>query len=211
MPFQCYTTPQILQPRIYMELYREAIERFQRLFECAQGLGLTEPAAMTLATADRHGRPSARTVLLKQVSEAGFVFYTNMHSRKGRQLSENPRAALCLFWQPLLQQVLIEGDVYGLEPQEADAYWATRARLSQLGAWASQQSEPLQSRECLEHRLDELEARYAGQAVPRPPHWSGYRLVPNLIEFWQARSGRLHDRYRYWLEAGIWRCGWIQP
>lgn len=194
-----------------MEVYREAIDRFRRLFECAQSVGLTEPAAMTLATADRHGRPSARTVLLKQVGEEGFVFYTNAHSRKGQQLSENPRAALCLFWQPLMQQVLIEGGVHCVEPQEADAYWATRARPSQLGAWASQQSEPLESRECLERRLKELEARYADQPVPRPPHWTGYRLVPDLIEFWCARAGRLHDRYRYWLDAGVWRCGWIQP
>lgn len=194
-----------------MDVYREAIERFRHLFESAQSVGLTEPAAMTLATADRHGRPSARTVLLKQVSEEGLVFYTNAHSRKGRQLSENPRAALCLFWQPLMQQVLIEGSVHCVESQEADAYWATRARPSQLGAWASQQSQPLQSRECLERRIQELEARYANQSVPRPPHWTGYRLVPDLIEFWSARSGRLHDRYRYWLEAGVWCCGWIQP
>lgn len=194
-----------------MKVYREAIDRFRRLFECAHGVGLSEPAAMTLATADRHGRPSARTVLLKQVSEEGFVFYTNTHSRKGQQLSENPRAALCLYWQPLMQQVLIEGEVRFVDSQEADIYWATRARPSQLGAWASQQSQPLGSRECLENRIKELEARYADQPVPRPPHWTGYRLVPNLIEFWCARSGRLHDRYRYWLEAGVWRCGWIQP
>ncbi|MCO6440478.1 MAG: pyridoxamine 5'-phosphate oxidase [Nitrococcus mobilis] len=194
-----------------MELYREAIERFQRLFERAQNTSLTEPAAMTLATADRQGRPTARTVLLKQVSEAGLVFYTNTHSRKGRQLSENPRAALCLFWQPLLEQVLIEGSVQLVAPQEADSYWVTRERASQLGAWASQQSEPLESRAWLENRVKELEARYADQPVPRPPYWTGYRLMPDLIEFWRARPGRLHERYRYWLEGGGWRCGQIQP
>ncbi|EAR21204.1 pyridoxamine 5'-phosphate oxidase [Nitrococcus mobilis] len=194
-----------------MELYREAIERFQRLFERAQNTALAEPAAMTLATADRHGRPSARTVLLKQVSEAGLVFYTNTHSRKGRQLSENPRAALCLFWQPLLEQVLIEGSVQLVAAQEADGYWATRERASQLGAWASQQSELLESRAWLENRVRELEARYADQPVPRPPYWTGYRLVPDLIEFWHSRPGRLHERYRYWFEAGAWRCGQIQP
>lgn len=194
-----------------MELYREAIERFQRLFDRAQNTALAEPAAMTLATADRHGRPSARTVLLKQVSEAGLVFYTNAHSRKGRQLSENPRAALCLFWQPLLEQVLIEGSVQLVAPQEADSYWATRERASQLGAWASQQSEPLENRAWLENRVRELEARYADQPVPRPPYWTGYRLVPDLIEFWRGRPGRLHERYRYWFEAGAWRCGQIQP
>lgn len=166
---------------------------------------------MTLATADREGRPSARTVLLKQVNEDGFVFYTNTHSRKGRQLGENPHAALCLFWQPLMQQVLVEGGVCFVDPAQADAYWATRTRLSQLGAWASDQSQPLASRECLEQRLRELEVRFADQPVPRPPHWTGYRLIPELIEFWCARSGRLHDRYRYWFESGAWRSGWIQP
>ena len=194
-----------------MELYREAIERFRRLFERAHNAGLTEPAAITLATADRQGRPSARTVLLKEVSEEGFVFYTNTHSRKGRQLSENPRAALCLFWQPLMKQVLVEGSVRLVDPQEADRYWATRARASQLGAWASQQSEPLPSRAWLENRLEELQERYADQPVPRPPHWTGYRLMPDLIEFWCARPGRLHDRYRYWLDAKVWRSGWFQP
>ncbi|MDN5849468.1 MAG: pyridoxamine 5'-phosphate oxidase [Nitrococcus sp.] len=194
-----------------MEVYREAIDRFRRLFECAHKVGLPEPAAMTLATADRHGRSSARTVLLKEVSDAGFVFYTNAHSRKGRQLNENPRAALCLFWQPLMQQVLIEGEVGMVDPREADIYWATRARPSQLGAWASQQSEPLENRQCLNDRVEQLEARYADQPVPRPAHWTGYRLAPDLIEFWCARPGRLHDRYRYWLESGIWQCGWIQP
>lgn len=194
-----------------MELYHEAIERFRRLFERAQTVGLTEPAAITLATADRDGRPSARTVLLKEVSEAGFVFYTNTQSRKGRQLRVNPRAALCLFWQPLMEQVLVEGSVRLVDPQEADRYWATRERASQLGAWASQQSEPLPSRAWLENRVQELRERYADQPVPRPPHWTGYRLVPDLIEFWCARPGRLHDRYRYWLDAKVWRCGWFQP
>lgn len=194
-----------------MDLYREAIDRFRRLFERAGTIGLAEPSAMTLATADREGRPSARTVLLKQVNEDGFVFYTNTHSRKGRQLVENPHAALCLFWQPLMQQVLVEGSVRLVDPVQADAYWATRTRLSQLGAWASDQSQPLTSRECLEHRLREMEARFADQPVPRPPHWTGYRLIPDLIEFWCARSGRLHDRYRYWFESGAWYSGWIQP
>lgn len=194
-----------------MEVYREAIERFQRLFERAQNVGLAEPAAITLATADRDGRPSARTVLLKEVSEAGFVFYTNTHSRKGQQLSENPRAALCLFWQPLMEQVLVEGSVRLVKPREADRYWATRARASQLGAWASEQSQPLPNRAWLESRVRELEGRYADQPVPRPPHWAGYRLAPELIEFWSARPGRLHDRYRYWLDETVWRCGWFQP
>lgn len=193
------------------ELYREALERFQGLLQQAERAGLAEPGAMTLATVDAQGRPTARTVLLKEVGLAGFVFYTNTLSRKGRSLAESPRAALCFFWQPLLTQVLVEGRVEPVSAVEADAYWATRPRASQLGAWASQQSEPLGSRESLDLRYGEYDRKFAAQAVPRPPHWSGYRVVPDLIEFWLSRTGRLHERERYVQEPAGWRKLLVNP
>jgi len=194
-----------------MSLYSEAIERFQNLLEQARASGVAEPTAFTLATCSADGVPSARTVLLKEVSERGFVFYTNMQSRKGQQLAENPRAALCFFWQPLMEQVLVQGPVTPVSAAEADAYWATRPRLSQVGAWASQQSQPLSGRSELEQRLAEFEKRFEGMPVPRPPHWSGYRVVPDFIEFWTARPGRLHERLRYSRDDGEWRMSWINP
>lgn len=195
-----------------MDLYREAIDRFLEIFEQARAdPAVAEPTAMTLATATADGRTSARTVLLKQVDEQGFVFYTNTLSRKGRQLAANPRAALVFFWRPLNRQVLVEGAVEPVGEQEADAYFRSRPRVSQIGAWASHQSEPLDRRETLEERVAELEERYAGEPIPRPPHWSGYRVRPDMIEFWHGRSGRLHDRDRYWLEAGEWRHCLLNP
>lgn len=192
-------------------LYQQAIKRFQALFEQAQRLELAEPGAMTLATIGEHGRPNVRTVLLKEVSQAGFVFYTNTRSRKGRSLAEHPWAALCFFWQPLLVQVQVEGRVEAVSAQEADAYWATRPRTSQIGAWASQQSEPLDSRELLARRYEEYDRLYAAQPVPRPPHWSGYRVVPDLIEFWSSRTGRLHERERYIQEPDGWHKQLVNP
>lgn len=193
-----------------MELYREALSRFRTLLEQAAASGLPEPSAMTLATASDN-QPTVRTVLLKGVDERGFVFYTNTLSRKGRALAANPRAALCFFWQPLLTQVLVEGRVTAVEPAVADAYWASRPRESQLGGWASEQSEPLPDRSTLERRYAEYEQRFAGQPVPRPPHWSGYRVVPDLIEFWLSRPGRLHERERYLFDQGAWRKLLINP
>ncbi len=192
-------------------LYREAIDRFKNLLELARSSELQEPNSVTLATSYADGRVSARTVLLKGVDERGFVFYTNLTSRKGKQLKDNPRAAFCFFWQPMWEQVLVEGRAEEIDPAEADAYWATRPRLSQLGAWASLQSQPLGSREELEQRLAEVETRFAGQPVPRPPHWSGYRVVPDMIEFWTARPGRLHDRLRYELDGERWIRRLINP
>lgn len=194
-----------------MDLYYEAISRFQALLDRARQTDIPEPTAFTLATCGDDGQPSARTLLLKQVDVEGFVFYTNTLSRKGRQLGENPHAALCFHWQPLAEQVLVEGAVELVDPEEADAYWATRPRLSQVGALASRQSEVLGSRAELEARVEAVEREYAGRDIPRPSHWTGYRVVPRMIEFWIGRQGRLHDRHRYWMEQGGWHLSLVNP
>ena len=191
--------------------YAEALRRFHELLDRARQSPLREPMAMTLATADAQGRPSARTVLLKQADARGFVFYGNLDSRKGQQLAANPRAALCLFWQPLMEQVLVEGAVEPVADGEADAYWATRDRESQIGAWASLQSRPLDSRRTLEARLAQYAQQYAGRAVPRPPRWSGFRVTPDRIEFWSSRPHRLHERVLYQKEGADWRVTLLYP
>ncbi len=194
-----------------MNDYAEAIKRLKVLIEQAAVHEVQEPTAMTLATADAQGKPSARTVLLKDVDEQGFVFYTNSLSRKGKQLKDNPHAALCFFWQPLMQQVLIEGIVELIAADEADAYWATRPRDSQLGAWASQQSEPLENRQELLDRLEHYQQSYEGQHVPRPPHWLGYRLIPERIEFWKSGWHRLHERLCYLKTDSGWTHELLNP
>ena len=192
-------------------IYSEAVQRFHELYARAQALDIPEPTAMSLATADADGRPSVRTVLLKAFDDRGFVFYTNKLSRKGRALAAIPRAALCFHWQPLQEQVLVEGTVSGVTVAEADAYWATRARISQIGAWASLQSELMQGKEELQHRFAEFEQKFADKPVPRPPHWSGFRLKPETIEFWSSRPGRLHERERYLVVDGTWNHVWVYP
>lgn len=194
-----------------MELYQRALARFGDLLEQARESGLAEPTAMSLATVDGGGRPSVRIVLLKQVDERGFVFYTNLKSRKGAQLAANACAALCFFWPLLMRQVLVEGEVEPVSAAEADAYWAARPRASQIGAWASLQSQPLGSRAELEKRFAEFEEKFRGAPVPRPPHWSGYRLRPRMIEFWSSRPDRLHERERYYREGGVWKCMLLYP
>lgn len=166
---------------------------------------------MVLATADARGRPSARTVLLKGVDARGVIFYTNARSRKGRALAANPRAALCLAWDPLRAQVLIEGRVERVTVAEADAYWATRPRTSQLGAWASQQSAPLARRAILLARFSHYQTAFAGRPVPRPPSWTGFRVLPDRVEFWRARPFRLHDRVVYQRRARRWTRTLLYP
>jgi pyridoxamine 5'-phosphate oxidase len=184
---------------------------FDEWFAEASASEPNEPEAMTLATTGADGQPSARMVLLKAHGREGFVFYTHEQSAKGRDLSENPRAALLFHWKPLGRQVRIEGNVERVSDAEADAYFASRARDSQLGAWASDQSRPLDSRATFEHRFEEAKRRFDGQDVPRPPSWGGYRVVPQRIEFWTARPHRLHDRRRFTLADGSWSEGLLYP
>ncbi|MFN3964898.1 pyridoxamine 5'-phosphate oxidase [Silanimonas lenta] len=191
----------------------EAIATFRTLLAEATAAGDPEPTAMTVATADARGRPSARTVLLKHVDEQGFVFYTNFDSRKGRQLAANPQAALLFLWKTLREQVQVkvEGTVEPVTAAEADAYFASRPRESQIGAWASLQSQTLDSRETLERRIAEFSAKFEGGPVPRPPHWSGFRVVPEMIEFWYGAKFRLHERQRYARIEGRWTKRMLYP
>lgn len=189
----------------------DPIAQFQQWFDEALEAELDEPNAMTLATATPEGRPSARIVLLKGVDERGFAFYTNYRSRKGRELDQNPYAALTFLWKPLERQVRIEGRVERMADEESDAYFQRRPRGSQLGAWASPQSRVVSSREALQERLDAAQAEYDGADVPRPPHWGGFRLLHERVEFWQGRPNRLHDRIRYRRAASGWARERLAP
>lgn len=193
--------------------YRNALDVFSALLEEAKAGIDPEPTAMTLATADAEGRPAARTVLLKGFDADGFVFYTNFNSRKGQQLAGNPQAALLFHWKHIRDgvQVKIEGTVEPVSAAEADAYFASRPRGSQIGAWASLQSQPLASRELFERRIAEFEARFDGLDVPRPPHWSGFRVVPERIEFWYGARFRLHERECYMRDGDNWSVTALYP
>ena len=194
-----------------VETVVDPFRHFGEWFAEAQLTEFGDANAMTVATCTKDGVPSARTVLLKGWDAGGFVFYTNKESRKGNELSGNPRAALLFYWKSLGRQVRIDGSVQDVTDAEADAYFATRARVSQLGAWASIQSRPLSDRAVLEERLAEAEEEFAGETVPRPSYWSGYRVVPRRLEFWQDMPFRLHDRIVYTRNRGLWSVGRLFP
>ena len=194
-----------------MLLSQEIIDRFNKAMHAARVVGEPEPTAMVLATSDGHGLLTSRTVLLKALDSEGFVFFTNTESRKGQQLRANPRAAATFLWKSTETQVQLVGTVKPVSAEEADAYFATRDRGSQIGAWASLQSQPLDSRETLEQEVREYEEKYRGQEVPRPPHWSGFRIQPETVEFWQGQKFRLHDRFRYSAVDGQWVVQRLYP
>ncbi|EAT09739.1 pyridoxamine 5'-phosphate oxidase [Sphingobium sp. 10 DY56-G10] len=184
---------------------------FDAWFAEARKTEVNDSNAMALATADARGRPSSRMVLLKGHGPDGFIFYTNFEGRKARDLLENPHAALLFHWKSLRRQIRIEGQVDAVDDATADAYFATRSRDSQLGAWASDQSRPLPDRQVFMDRFEEVSARFEGGAVPRPPHWSGFRVTPDRIEFWQDRAHRLHERRLFEREGANWREGLLYP
>ena len=185
--------------------------QFDAWFQEAVAVEPNLPEAMTLATVSADGRPSTRLVLLKGHDSRGFVFYTNFNSAKGQELLGNPNASLCFHWKTLCRQLRIDGPAAPVHGDEADAYFASRPRGSQIGAWASEQSEPVESRAVLEERVGSLEKKYDGRDVPRPPHWSGFRLVPSRIEFWTDRRDRLHDRQVFDRDGEGWRELRLQP
>lgn len=189
----------------------DPIELFKSWFAEAAQAEPADPNAVALATADASGRPSVRMVLLKDADARGFVFYTNIESRKGLEIQANPQAALCFHWKSLDRQVRVEGRLEPVAGAEADSYFATRDRASQIGAWASLQSRPLESRFALERRIAEFTAKFHVGTVPRPPFWSGFRLVPETIEFWQERPFRLHDRTVYHRDGSAWSVRKLYP
>ncbi len=193
------------------DLRPDPLRQFEIWFADAGAAGIRLPEAMVLATATERGVPSARTVLLKGLDGGGFVFFTNYESRKGRELRENPFAALVFYWDALGRQVRVEGNVERIADAESDAYFRTRPLASRIGAWASPQSEAIESREALERRVAELAARFPGAEVPRPPFWGGFRLVPEALEFWQHRESRLHDRIRYRRRGTDWTIERLAP
>jgi pyridoxamine 5'-phosphate oxidase len=194
-----------------MTTLKQLIDRFQTAMRAASDAGLHLPNGCGLSTVGPDGRPSLRIVLLKEADERGFVFYTNTASRKSRDLELDPHASLCFWWPELEEQVRVEGVVESAGDEDADAYWETRPRGSQLGAWASRQSEPLASHGALEDAFKKLESEYERKPVPRPPFWSGFRLVPDSIEFWKGREDRLHERELFTRTVDGWQKTLLNP
>ena len=201
----------ILEALVEENVDPDPILQFTRWFRQAEDVVKRLPNAMALATATNDGKPSVRMVLLKGFDQDGFVFYTNYESQKAEDLSQNPQASLLFYWPDFGRQVRVSGKVAKVTRAESEAYFSTRPLDSQLGAWASRQSEVILGRKVLEDRVSELERQYAGRAVPTPPFWGGYRLAPESIEFWQEREGRLHDRLRYSREGSNWLLERLSP
>ncbi len=194
-----------------MQIEKNPIKRFAELFERMQKTDVPEPAAVTLATATSDGKPSVRVVLLKGFDENGFIFYTNLESRKAKELRANPFAALCFYWEPIHYQVRVEGPVERVSEDEADSYFASRARGSQIGAWASKQSAVLTKMRTLMFRFLKYQKEFLGKEVPRPSFWSGFRLIPQSIEFWQRQENRLHVRELYTKDGHNWLISTLYP
>lgn len=191
--------------------YAEALGRLEEALDSAESLGMREPTAAALATATPDGRPAVRMVLVRGWDERGLRFFTNTQSRKGRELQQNPQAALCFYWESLQRQIRIEGEVEFVSSEEADVYWHSRPRESRIGAWASRQSDTLETRQALIDRVAEIEGRFPEEEIPRPDHWRGYRVKPRRIEFWKGLPARLHERDVYELTDGCWTHRLLYP
>ncbi len=194
-----------------IDFNKDPFEQFEGLLKEAFAKQIPEANAMSVATVDQRGVPSVRIVYLKDVSQGGFVFYGNYNSHKGEDIDLNPNVCLNFHWPVIWQQVRITGKAVKISPEESDAYFATRARLSQIGAWASHQSSVIPDREWLARRVQEYEKQFEGQPVPRPPHWGGWRVIPEEIEFWFGLTGRLHERYIYQREGNSWKTFMRSP
>lgn len=193
------------------DLLADALRRFEDILTEAMALGLKDPTAVALATATKEGRPAVRMVLMRGWDERGFKFFTNTTSRKGQELAENPRAALCFHWEGLQRQVRIEGRVEAVTTEESDAYWQSRPRESRIGAWASRQSETLEERQTLIDRVRRFDEKFPGENIPRPDFWAGYRVIPDRIEFWHGVTARLHERDVFEHLDGQWTHRLVYP
>ncbi|HRZ42242.1 MAG TPA: pyridoxamine 5'-phosphate oxidase [Bacteroidales bacterium] len=193
------------------QLLQDPVLQFEYWFSHALDAGIQEPNAMVLSTSNSAGSPSSRVVLLKDFSNEGFTFFTNYHSRKGEEIAINPKVALLFLWLPLERQVRIEGQAVRLPDADSESYFRSRPEGSRLGAWASEQSRVIAGRETLEERLQYFRTTWAGNEIPRPPHWGGYRVIPSYFEFWQGRDNRLHDRFSYTPEGTHWRIDRLAP